>query len=798
MRVFLKITGLLLFLIAMPQEVLAIHNVKIGIIQDGPYWYNAPLINQVKKELSKINDGQFGLEYPAEYNLNGQYDFEKIRQQVKELSNNKELDVIIAFGMASSFLFSELDPLPVPVVALDYILPAGMGMLSPKTYKPLNPNWTTSFDPAYVDQTLTIFPKLVTSNHFTLFCPQAMCGFDPKIPTLIESFVENPNVTVKVEIVSPENYAEKIENLQNSFVVVEALKGFSDSQMEDFFKRLRDRKILTFTVDGMNGIEKGALVSIHDYDTERMGRNVALKLFDILNGTPPSQIPVFDFKTAELIFNRETARQLDYEIPLEFIDEARLFGLKETHPKLLFDDAILLSLDNNPDIKAQAMVKNQSLLQVDITERGFYPQVSSGLSHRRLNTDQADALGGPRGETRFDLTLQQKLFDRELWKSIESAEAAQEVEQENLELINQDITLQVALAYIDNLQGEELVEIQRNYLSIIRKNQNLADLKFKLRETGKSDVLRLSIELDNARIDLMNAKESRYRAQVRLNNLLNLSRETRHQFESGNFSAEEYLKRSSRFSKFLSTADQLKIFRDYFDEQAQSNSPDLKVLQTTLNRARVEKEGAQSRFYPTASVEAGYFNQFQDETQSLSPIQRQAFNDRFGEGWQAQFKLQVPLFEGGARFKKVEQANVRILEIQSRITSLKNSISESARSGLFNVFRSRRNLEFAFRNVVSSLENLILAEVAYLEGDLPVIDLLDSQSRLILSKTNAVRTRYQFFKDLFSLFRFVGRYDLIKKFNSKEEVGIFLNDVSQFFEKHSTAVTRPERKGITQ
>ena len=35
-----------------------------------------------------------------------------------------------------------------------------------------------------------------------------MCGFDPKIPKLIESFVGNQDIQVKVKIISPENYKE--------------------------------------------------------------------------------------------------------------------------------------------------------------------------------------------------------------------------------------------------------------------------------------------------------------------------------------------------------------------------------------------------------------------------------------------------------------------------------------------------------------------------------------------------------------------------------------------------------------
>jgi outer membrane protein TolC len=495
---------------------------------------------------------------------------------------------------------------------------------------------------------------------------------------------------------------------------------------------------------------------------------------------------VLDFKSAELIFNRETAQKTGYDIPFEFVDEARMYGAEKEKKRLEFEEAIQRALAQNYDIKSQALVKNQALLQVDITQRGFYPQIFSGFIYQQLNQDRADALNAPRGETLFELGLEQRLFNRELSKSIESAEAVHEIEKITLDVVNQDIAEQVALAYMDYLLGEELVEIQRNYLNVIRQNQNLAELKFRLRETGKSDVLRLDIELDNARIALNNAKEFRFRAQVRLNNLLNLPREISHGLGLDYFSEESYQLRSGRFSKYLNSANQLKVFRTYFDEQAQENSPDLKTLRAGLVQAQVEKERVLATFYPTASVEANYFNQLQENSQNLLPLARRNYDDRFGEGWQAQLKLEFPLFLGGSRYKQVTQANVRVLELKARINSLINSLSERARSGLFNVFRARRNYDLSLRNVASSRENLKLAEVAYLEGELPVIDLLDSQSRLILSKTNAARNRFQFYKNLFSLFRTVGRPELIANFKNEETLKEFTRQVEQHFQKKAS------------
>jgi len=317
---------LLVGMVLVPAQADAAKTVHIGILVDGPYWHNRPLINHVKSELKKLNDGQLDIQYPKALSLNGEYNFKKIRKYAADLARNKKVDAIIAFGMASSYYFAKMDPLPVPVVAMDYILPAGLGMLAPKTFKPINPNWTSSFDPTYVNSLLKVFPKLVPADRFAVLCPQVVCGFHPDIPQLIKSFVGRNAPNVDIILITPQNYMRKIRQLNVQLVVVEMLKGFTDAQMKDVYRTLALKRIPAFTVDGLHGIQKGALVSIHDYDSSRVGRNIALKLFDILNGTPPDKIPVIDFKNAELIFNRETARRIGYSIPFEFVDEARMYG----------------------------------------------------------------------------------------------------------------------------------------------------------------------------------------------------------------------------------------------------------------------------------------------------------------------------------------------------------------------------------------------------------------------------------------------------------------------------------------
>ena len=737
-------------------------------------------MDSVHKELEKLVNGEFIISYPKDAFLNGDFDSEKIKNYAQKLAHRKDLKLILSLGTEAGLVLAQIDPLPVPVVAMSVFLPISRELVHKETYHPKNPNWITSFDQDLVLKVSELLPKLAPFKKITILCSNLLCKPDLNITEMIRNTGEEAKLKSEVVIISPDDFEEKIARLDASLVFIPPLNGFDESQMIRFYEQLAKRKILVYTNDGIYGIKKGALVSLHEIDFVKQGRNYALKILDILNGISPRDITVKDIETTKLTFNLETARKINYGIPLEFIDEARLYGKGKAKARLNFQEAIQTALDQNFDIKIQALIQNQALQQMKIVRSDYFPQVFSTLNYSRTDDTRADVIPQPRGETKFQLNLSQQLVNRELYKNIESAKYGSEVEQKNLEITNQDIIEQVSLAFMDVLLGEELVQIRREFLIIIRKNRDIAKLKFDLKETGKGDVLRLDIDLENARIELINIQDSLFGSLVRLNNLLNLPRETDYEFELEPFSEGSYTNRKKKFESFFRSGEEFKIIRDYFTEDTLNRSVELQSIEASIRQTQADKEVVRSRFLPTAEFNASWFQQLQEDSRSKTAAERGAFDDSFEKGWMAELRLNIPIFLGGSRFKELGQANAKIMEFMNRKNNLRNDLSERARTGLFNVYKNRRNADFSIRNVISSKENLKLSEVSYREGDLPVIDLLDSQTNLIQSQITSISARYQFYSSLFRLFRIQGRTDLITDFLDPATIELLREEMNQY------------------
>ncbi len=343
---------------------------------------------------------------------------------------------------------------------------------------------------------------------------------------------------------------------------------------------------------------------------------------------------------------------------------------------------------------------------------------------------------------------------------------------------------QISLAYLNTLGFQELLQARREYLNLVRRNRDTAEFKFNLKETDKTDLLRLDIELQNARNDLINTRESLYASWVLLNKLMNLPQEIRLELDRDEFTEKKYIERSSKFDLFFRTERGIKVIREFFTKQTFQYSAELQQIKANILQTESEKELAVSKFYPSAQLKADWFDQLQNDTRDLSEIESQRLEDIYSNGWSVKGEVSFPIYLGGERFKQVDQARAKVLEFMNRERNLKIDLSERARTGLFQLYRNRKNLDYAMSNVKSSTENMKIANVQYLQGDLPVIDLLNIQTNLILSQISSISARYSFYQSLISLYRTMGRRDLIEKFQSREVMSNFRMKMLEYYMEH--------------
>lgn len=789
---------------------------RIGILVDGDYWFNE-IIHPIQEELDILNQDQFEIIYPKESRLNGNYQVDQIQSYARDFISNHRLDAILTLGTESAKAFAYMNPLTVPVVSINVDFPIDIGLLERQTLQPRNPNWTSLYDPTIELSALSFILKLKPFKKMTYLCPHFSCANNrnqPKgIADIIRAFGKNsPQLDIEVVEITKDNYSDKIMALQTDMVFVPNLYAFTDDQCKDIFKQLIQKKILSITQEGMHGVKHGAVAAVNNFDFKRIARKTALHLYNILIGMKPSELVVTDNWKVELIFNQQTAREIGYDIPLEFLYDAIVIGTSEDRMQITMKDAVEIAFKQNPDLKLKGWDLKQSALNFDIAKRGYYPQLGSNISYTQLDKTRANIQPSPEKQSRFELSMFQNIYNRELSKTIEVARLDESAAKQEISVTKQDLMLHVIMAYIDYMLAEDNVRDRREQLRILRKHLDIVLLRHNLESAGRSDVLRMEIQYNQGRMELVQAIRDMDIARAELIYVLNLPKETEFEMtDREDFNETNFRKRTIVFDIYYQTQGKLKIFRDFLIKKAYAHSVNLKLLETRLEQARQNRERMFAKFWPTLDLSFQWFRQFTDDHRDMRPtpyifesfhnteeelaaiaafkareinMQEAYYDDANLTGWNSQIKLSWPIFSGGARFSELRKAETEISEVKTAIEKMKSELARSIRTTYFDHYTLRNNTQIAIKDADLARENLALAETAYLNGSIATIDMLDIQSSLILSEINATLHRYKFMQSVARLLHLISHVDaFLESMENPYNVGL-IKELEAFFQQN--------------
>jgi len=98
--------------------------------------------------------------------------------------------------------------------------------------------------------------------------------------------------------------------------------GESPQFLPEILKPIFDNKIPTWSSFGEIAVKRGVLMSVTHQNFEDMGKWYAKIIAQIFNGIKPRSIKPFLEKKMHILFNRETARRIEFDIPTALLEIA--------------------------------------------------------------------------------------------------------------------------------------------------------------------------------------------------------------------------------------------------------------------------------------------------------------------------------------------------------------------------------------------------------------------------------------------------------------------------------------------
>ena len=353
---------------------------------------------------------------------------------------------------------------------------------------------------------------------------------------------------------------------------------------------------------------------------------------------------------------------------------------------------------------------------------GSYSRIEEGTFKLSTTNLQSPLPVGPVPVNNYVLRLglQQPLFTGSRLSSAADAASLQaEASQMDVAMIREDLLLSVAAAYWTLYQARQLERFAGENVRRMESYQRDTERLVAAGVLTRNDLLRVQVQLSNARISELEAKNDAWLAMMNLNNVMGEP-------------AHAPLELASRPEDVLrpDTTSNAPPARppDELVGLALQQRPDVQAATTRVRAAGAATGVARGAWWPQIDLVANY--NYNNPNSRYQPITKE-----FLGSWDVGLTFAFDLWNWGATSSRVEQAEatLRQSELQQRQME-ENVVLEVSRATL-NFRKSRQKLTVADLAVAQAAENLRILSDKYRTGLATSTELLDAEVALVSAQT---------------------------------------------------------------
>lgn len=421
-------------------------------------------------------------------------------------------------------------------------------------------------------------------------------------------------------------------------------------------------------------------------------------------------------------------------------------GVHAEEKKLSLHECVEIALKNQPTIRAARANIDAGQGRETQAASPYFPQVSASTGYSE-SRQLGGALGGESTTKSYTTTLQvnQLLYDfGKTGNAYDAARWSTRSSEQDAERVSQEVVLNVKQAFFALLQADKLVEVAQKTVEQTESHLNQARAFFRAGSKPRFDVTRAEVDVNNAKLSLINAKSSVRIRTIALNNAMGV--------DPG---------QATQIADALPPVPPLPTL-----EQAQAEAlkgrPEFTKAEADIEAAKARVKAERSNYLPTLSASGAYnWSHGTTETefggQSLPGFSGQSIQSDIQNSWNAGVTLTVPLFQGGQTRGRVSEARANLLVLEAQRDTIRQSILLELNQAFADIEGSVARVDVMESTVKKARENLELAQGRYEAGIGPYIEVTDAQLAAVNAETDHIQALYDYQLAAARLLKAVGR-----------------------------------------
>jgi len=398
---------------------------------------------------------------------------------------------------------------------------------------------------------------------------------------------------------------------------------------------------------------------------------------------------------------------------------------------LTLDDALLIALDNHPNLQAARERIGAQRAVVGQQMAAYYPTVSLANQYRTSQTQRAqDAHDTPGSESysseaKFNFTLY-NFGKRE--GAVEAARETLNATSHNYKTTVDGVILGVKQSYYAYLQARAIVVVREETIKsrdlLVRQARGFYEVGTKAR----IDVVRAESNLYTAQADLIAAQNAVKVAWVTLKNALGL-REL----------PERPLAEEAIMTTIPYALDQAK-------EIAYASRPELKSFEAQRKAQDQNIATARRGHLPDLIFDASYGRKHDSsETADNGAAGNRHLNSfPLQPAWSVTLSLNIPIFDGFRTTNRVEESLRNYYVIKSQEEQQRQQVALDVEQSYLRMVELQERIKADEAAAKAAKENLDLANGRYQVGVGSIIEVTDAQTLYTDAQTTYVRALYDY------------------------------------------------------
>lgn len=411
-------------------------------------------------------------------------------------------------------------------------------------------------------------------------------------------------------------------------------------------------------------------------------------------------------------------------------------------------ECIDYALENNITVKQQDVKRRQGEIDLSTAKNSRLPDLSASASQnwsfgRGLTSDNTYSNQNT-GSTSFSLGTSVPLFTGfSIPRTIELNKLNLEALTADLAKARDDVSVQVAQAYVQILYGMELRDVAQRQIAIDSMQVERLSEMYRTGKASGVEVAQQKATLAQSRLTYTQADNDYRLALLSLAQLLELS------------TPEGFAIVRPDVDGMDISATAAMPLPDEIYQEAVAFKPEVRAEMYRLKGTEVNIKLAQSALWPTLSLTAGlgsnYYKTSGLEARSFGWQMRNNFSQYVG------LNLSIPIFNRFATRNNIRAARLNQETQLLQLENVKKSLYKEIQQAYYNAVAAKAQYESSSEAVASNKAAFDLMSAKYEYGKANITEFNESKNNLLKSESDLARSKYEYMYDMSLLEFYRGR-----------------------------------------